>query len=184
MSIAPPSTPEQAQNHLPFHVMCNAKGKVYSYRLCVADVPSPLDRLYRVHASRAARSPINADLIYNVMPLFVGNHDFAGFCNDASKMTAQKRAGGLGEFNTRREVYSADVVDEGEGNLKLVFHLDGALYRMVRNMVGAVLAVAAGRVGTETVEKILDTGTRDTSKIHCAPPHGLTLETVHFEGYE
>lgn len=163
--------------------MLNAKGKVYSYRLCVGDVPNPLDRLYRVHASRAARARINAALIYQVMPRFVGKHDFAGFANDADKKAAQQLAGGFGKFNTWREVYSADVVNEGGGNLRLVFHLDGALYRMVRNMVGTVLSVAAGRVGSEVVDEIFRTGVRDTSKIYCAPPHGLTLDNVIYDGY-
>lgn len=184
MSLAPPCTAEQADKRLPWHVMLNASGKVYSYRLCVGDVPNPLDRLYRVHANRAARARINVGLIYEVMPRFVGNHDFAGFANDADKKAAHKLAGGFGKFNTWREVYSADVVDEGGGNLKLVFHLDGALYRMVRNMVGTVLSVAAGRVGSEVVDEIFRTGVRDTSKIYCAPPHGLTLENVIYDGYE
>lgn len=183
MSLAPPCTPEQAEQHLPWHVMLNAKAKIYSYRLCVEDVQNPLDRMYRVHANRAARARVNADLIHDVMPLFVGKHNFAGFANDADKFAAQKMAAGLGEFNTWREVYSADVIDEGGGNLRLVFHLNGALYRMVRNMVGTVLAVASGRVGNEVVHDIFRTGVRDTRNIYCAPPHGLTLDSVVYDGY-
>lgn len=146
-------------------------------------VPSPLDRLFRVHASYAAQAPINVDLLYQTVPLFVGKHDFAGFSNEAKKRAAKKKADGFGDFNTWREVYSAEIVDEGGGNLRIVFHLDGALYRMVRNMVGTMLAVAAGRVGLETVEEIFRSGARDNIRIYPAPPHGLTLETVNYDGY-
>lgn len=168
---------------MPWSSMLNALGKVYSYRLFVGEIPSPLDRLYRVHANHAARAPIDVERLTRAMKLFVGEHDFAGFSNEMDKRTALRKADGFTEFNTRRTVYSADVVDEGGGNLRLVFHLDGALYRMVRNMVGTLLAIAAGRVEIDVIEEIFRTGVRDSRRIYAAPAHGLTLETVHYDGY-
>lgn len=183
MSQAPRATPEQEKQGLPWHVMLNARGKVYRYRLFVGDIPSPLNRLYRVHAAKAARAPINVDLLYETLPLFVGKHDFAGYSNQADKRAAQKLASGAGEFNTWRELYHAEIVDEGGGNISIDFHLDGALYRMVRNIVGTMLSVAAGRIGVETIEEIFETGARDSSKVYAAPPNGLTLQTVHYDEY-
>lgn len=183
MSVAPPRAPWQVENGWPWSSMLNAHGKIYSYRLFVGQVPSPLDRLYRAHASQAARSPINVDLLYKTIPKFVGEHDFAGFSNEAEKRATLKKEDGLGEFNTRRTVYSAGVVDEGGGNIRMEFHLDGALYRMVRNMVGTLLAVAAGRVEPEVIDEIFRTGVRDSCLIYAAPAHGLTLETVVYDGY-
>lgn len=163
--------------------MLNARGKRYSYRLFVGEVPNPLDRLYRAHASQAAGSPIDVERLYRTMPKFVGEHDFAGFSNEVDKRAILKRKDGLGDFNTRRTVYSAKIVDEGGGNIRLEFHLDGALYRMVRNMVGTLLAVAAGRLEPEIVDEIFRTGVRDSCLIYAAPAHGLTLETVIYDGY-
>lgn len=183
MSVAPPSSPSQAERDLPWSSMLNARGKVYSYRLFVGQVPSPLDRLYRVHASHAARAPINVELIYQALPLFVGEHDFAGFSNEMDKRAAVRRAEGFADFNTRRTVYSADVVDEGGDNIRFEFHLDGALYHMVRNMVGTLLAIGAGRVEPQVIEDIFRTGVKDCHRIYPAPAHGLTLETVHYDGY-
>lgn len=163
--------------------MINADGKIYSYRLFVGQVPSPLDRLYRAHASHAAKSPIDVELLYKTIPKFVGEHDFAGFSNEADRRATLKMKDGLGEFNTRRTVYTAEIIDEGGGNIRMEFHLDGALYRMVRNMVGTLLAVAAGRVEPEVVDEIFSTGVRDSCLIYAAPAHGLTLETVLYDGY-
>lgn len=183
ISHAPPASLAQQKQGLPWHVMLNTRGKVYSYRLFVGDVPSPLDRSYRVHASKAAKAPINVNSLYETIPHFVGRHDFAGFSNQLEKRAAMKAADGAGHFNTWRELYHAEVVDEGGGNIRLDFYLDGALYRMVRNMVGTMLAVAAGRVGVEVVEEIFQKGWRDASKVYSAPPHGLTLETVKYDDY-
>lgn len=185
MSVAPPCTAWQAEKGFPWSSMLNAKGKVYSYRLFVGKIPSPLDRLYRAHANQAARATIeNADLFYKVMPLFVGKHDFVGFSNEVDKITTSMRVEGVGEYNTFRTVYSAKVVDEGAGNFRLDFHLDGALYRMVRNIVGTMLAISAGRVGPEVVEEIFRTGAKDSNLISSAPAHGLTLETVYYDDFE
>ena len=183
MTVPPPCSPWQAERGLPWSSMLNAQGKVYSYRLFVGEIPNPLDRLYRVHASHAARAPIDADRLNRAIKLFVGEHDFAGFSNEMDKRTALKKADGYAEFNTRRTVYSADVVDEGGGNLRLVFHLDGALYRMVRNMVGTLLAIAAGRVELDVIDEIFRRGVRDSRRIYAAPALGLTLETVLYDGY-
>lgn len=183
MSCAPPPTSAQAERGLPFHAISNARGKIYSYRLFVGDIPSPLERNFRVHAAKAARAPIKVHLLYETLPLFVGKHDFAGFSNQAEKRAAQKIAGGAKQYNTWREVHHAEIVDEGGGNLRIDFHLDGALYRMVRNIVGTMLAVAAGRLEVHSVEEIFEKGFRDRSKVHSAPPQGLTLETVHYDNY-
>lgn len=163
--------------------MLNAEGKVYTYRLFVGEVMNPLDRLYRAHASQAARAPVDIDRLYEAMPLLVGEHDFAGFSNEIDRRAAIRRAEGFEEYNTRRTVHSANIVDEGGGNIRLDFHLNGALYRMVRNMVGTLLAIAAGRMEEEVIQEIFRTGVRDSHGIYSAPAHGLTLETVRYDGY-
>ena len=46
---------------------------------------------------------------------------------------------------TRRLVRSIELVDEGQGRLRVDFHLQSALYKMVRNMVGLLLLVGWNR---------------------------------------
>ncbi|CAM9674365.1 unnamed protein product, partial [Phaeothamnion confervicola] len=88
---------------------------------------------------------------------------------------------------------SVQVVDEGGGNVRLDFWLDGALYRMVRNIVGYAVAVATpagavgigggGGIGMAAIAEALETGVRDTNAARSAPAHGLTLERVTYDAY-
>jgi tRNA U38,U39,U40 pseudouridine synthase TruA len=41
---------------------------------------------------------------------------------------------------TVRSIRKIEVIEEGDGKYRLDFYLDGALYRMVRKLVGAFLA--------------------------------------------
>src|SRR5690606_6216232 len=56
---------------------------------------------------------------------------------------------------------------------------DGFLYRMVRNIVGALVAVGAGRHDPEWPARVL-AGRRREDGAATAPPQGLTLWTVDY----
>jgi len=65
-------------------------------------------------------------------------------------------------------------------------HLNGALYCMVRNIVGACLQVSCGKLTANEVRTFLEPGSavsRHKSRIITAPAHGLTLENVFYENY-
>jgi tRNA U38,U39,U40 pseudouridine synthase TruA len=58
---------------------------------------------------------------------------------------------------------------------------DRFLYKMVRNIVGTIIAVACGHVEIEEVRIALDTGKwRDKVTRICAPARGLTLHHVYY----
>lgn len=58
---------------------------------------------------------------------------------------------------------------------------DRFLYKMVRNIVGTIIAVACGHVELEEVRIALDTGRwRDKVTRICAPGRGLTLHHVYY----
>ena len=78
------------------------------------------------------------------------------------------------------------VDDEGGGRYCLNFYLDGALYKMVRNIVGAILAVSAGKMPLAHLEGLLDgsiTRADLRSTWNAAPAHGLCLERVFYDDY-
>ena len=80
-----------------------------------------------------------------------------------------------------RTIYDVSVITEGDGLYKFNFHLQGALYKMVRNMVGAALDVARGDVELSELRRLLDEGPpRKENKSKPAPAHGLCLETVYY----
>ena len=130
----------------------------------------------------------------------MGTHDFRAFGNKIESTNRDYRAAheagslsscSITEVNTLRTVHSVDVIAEGDGYWRVEFHLQSALNRMVRNMVGSSLAVAVGHLAREEVVRLLhqepSSATQGTPctrwdlKARPAPPEGLTLEHVYYE---
>ncbi|EKX40000.1 hypothetical protein GUITHDRAFT_113994 [Guillardia theta CCMP2712] len=115
-----------------WHAIYSARKKLYSYRIFIGKVQDPITRHSRHHEYRN----VDLDLLREVAAMFEGTHDFSAFSNTR---------GDNSTMDTVRTIYRVGVVFEGEGNVRLDFELDGALYKMVRNIVGTILAVG----GTE-----------------------------------
>jgi tRNA pseudouridine38-40 synthase len=80
---------------------------------------------------------------------------------------------------TTRVVRDIIIVEEGDSRLRVDFHVKSALYKMVRNMVGLLMYVGAGRAEPADVAALL--AARDREKLpQPAPAHGLTLESVYY----
>ena len=76
------------------------------------------------------------------------------------------------------------MVDEGNDNYRVDFLLKGALYKMIRSMVGTVIDVCRGNLGEERFQSLVLGGgshSRDNNRCKPAPPQGLTLEHVYFD---
>lgn len=94
-----------------------------------------------------------------------------------------------------RTVYSINLVNEGRGNYRIDILLKGALYKMVRNIVGTSLEVAKGRMEEAQLLRMLhhkfdvERGGEGANKRYmrkdnkCKPAaaEGLTMEMVYFE---
>jgi tRNA pseudouridine38-40 synthase len=111
-----------------FHARRSAQGKSYRYELDTAVVQLPMRRRYAGHWPER----LDAAAVEAVAALFVGRHDFAALAS----------AGG-GVKTTVRSVRQAAVRFEGE---TLVFEVegDGFLRKMVRSMVGGLIAAGRG----------------------------------------
>ena len=118
---------------------------------------------------------------------FEGTHDFRAF----SGAIEQKEKHEGRQVGTVRTVYKVDFINEGHGLYRIDFLLQGALYKMVRNMVGTALDVSRGRLEEDTFLGLLhhnisdehvDQFVRDDNPCKPAPPEGLTLERVYFDG--
>ena len=104
----------------------------------------------------------------------VGRHDFAAFA-----------AAGSSARSTVRTVFSLRVEEGAEpvGGPGRLVHVwvegDGFLYRMVRNVVGSLVEVGAGRRPPRWVQQVLR-GRRRERAAPTAPPEGLTLWLVRY----
>jgi tRNA pseudouridine38-40 synthase len=106
---------------------------------------------------------------------FEGEHDFAGL-----------QCTGSAVASTRRTLYAVTVHQGGivgpydAADLwRIEFHGNGFLYKMVRNMTGALIDIARGAVPEQRLEELL--ASPGPFHGHTAPAHGLTLVEVAYE---
>ena len=174
---APAPQAWQAREGLPWHAIANAAGKRYAYRLTARrGSADPLGRLYRGHVAYRA---VDFGRLDDALACFVGEHDFAAFANNAPGFDPSGNA-----RSTTRAIRSATLLDEGGGDATLTFELDGALYKMVRNVVGAAVAVADGALHRDAIPALLAPGARRADNpAKAAPACGLCLEEVYYDDY-
>lgn len=147
-----------------FHARYSARSKIYHYHLHLDRVADPFSRLYRAQVF----VPIHLERLKIAAQLFLGTHDFSAFAN--SKETKSD--------DTIRTLYRLDVVEQ-KGGVRLEFEGDGFLYKMVRNITGTLLDIAAGRFEPEEVAVML--ASKDRRKAGAAAPsHGLFLMEVRY----
>lgn len=149
-----------------FHARYSAKGKVYHYHLHLDQVMDPFKRFYSWHVHR----PIDLELLKKACQYFVGTHDFTSFANEAHSGSAAR--------NPVRTIYRIDIVEES-GGLRFEFEGDGFLYRMVRNIVGTVVAVASGKRPLGDIPELFKLKDRSKASVG-APSRGLFLVRVNY----
>lgn len=157
-----------------------AKGKLYSYRFCAAHAVDPLQRHYRYHEWRASRKGFSEARLREAAARFVGSHDFTAFTN-----TSMPPPGILPPvlINPIRTIHYAEVIDEGNGMFKINFSIDGAMYRMIRNIVGTILNVAVGKLDISEIDLLFES--RDRRLVpKSAPALGLCLEEVYYDDWK
>lgn len=193
-----------------WHAMYNSLGKLYTYRFSTKRVADPLQRLTRAHV----RDPLDIDTLYRLTSLFEGTHDFQVkhntqpslisiitinhllypsslylyIQNFANRLEHKRKMSKKGaDFTSIRTVTSVQLIEEeeGEGHYRLEVRLEGALQRMVRNMMGGLWSVAKGDMEEEELKRALYGPVYPTgrSPIRAAPAHGLTLEMVYYDDY-
>jgi tRNA pseudouridine38-40 synthase len=98
----------------------------------------------------------------------VGEHDFASFTSNP----------GYERETTIRHMRRVSIVRHGAA---LTFHFtaDGFLYRMVRNLVGALVKVGQGRISPHDFTGILKAQSRSAAPA-TAPACGLYLMRVSY----
>jgi len=107
--------------------------------------------------------------IAETLPWFEGRHDFKAFCipRDDGRHT-------MCELHLARAVETPDGVD-------LWIRGDRFLHRMVRSIVGFCMDVSRGSMGRGEFERMI--GGERVEPRFWAPPDGLTLERVGYEGW-
>ncbi|MEO6243820.1 MAG: tRNA pseudouridine(38-40) synthase TruA [Opitutaceae bacterium] len=146
-----------------FHARFSAKRKRYDYFVHLGDA-DPFTRPYCWPVLR----PLNLEAMREAAAVLVGRQDFRAFIvlNNTRRQ------------NTLREVTRLDVVKVGR-RIRLTVEAPGFLYKMVRSLVGALVAVGEGRLSVAEVRGLLATGVR-TPVVKTAPAQGLFLTKVFY----
>lgn len=146
-----------------FHSRFSATGKVYIYHILNRPYPSALQNRF----SWYIRCPLDIALMNDAASHLIGEHDFSSF-----------RASSCGAPHPVKTVKTARFSREVD---LLVFEVEatGFLHHMVRNIVGTLVDVGAGRRTAGSFRELLDLKDRRLAGV-TAPPHGLFLKDVKY----
>lgn len=157
-----------------FDARGSALGRTYRYSVEARRFTDPLLR----HSSWHVIRPLDLDLMTSVTNQIVGGHDFSAFCRCKTYTTDD----GTFVASRFRRVAAADWVRvEGDPEL-LRFWITANAFcqQMVRSLVGALVAVGAGKMTPETFSHFLTLSQR-SDLVPVAPPHGLVLWNVEYQ---
>ncbi len=156
-----------------FHSRFDALGKTYCYDLCLTPIQNPLQRLYCAHVPR----PFQLEPVAACLDLLTGTHDFAAFEGSGSR--DRTHSSGRGAIRTLREAQCFPLAG-CPAHFRFRFTGDGFLRHMVRNLVGTLLEVAAGKYGPQEFQDILTSGDRGRAG-PTAAARGLCLHRLYYD---
>jgi tRNA pseudouridine38-40 synthase len=148
-----------------FHARACATSKTYRYVIWNAP-DCPLEQVGRVWHIPSA---LHVEAMRAACPLFLGELDFASF----AKKPNFKQA------TTVRHIKHIELNDEAP-IIEIIICADGFLYKMVRNIVRAIVKVGEGRTDLSQLKEIIAAKDRRAAP-GTAPASGLFLEAVYFD---
>jgi tRNA pseudouridine38-40 synthase len=154
---------EAAEAPRGFHPRKDAVSKVYRYELDCGGVPLPQRR----RTAAFIPSRLDEGAVREAAALYLGRHDFASLAS----------AGGSAK-TTVRTVVRSEAVFSG-ATLVYETEADGFLRKMVRSMVGGLIAAGRGTMRVEDLARALEARDRRAWPAP-APAGGLTLVRVTY----
>jgi len=145
-----------------FHPRYDAVSREYVYTIYDAPVRHPLERLYALHVA----GPLDVMSMNAAAATLVGEHDFAAFGSPTT-----------GEVTVRR-MWRAQV-SAAPPLIRVELEANGFLYRMVRSIVGTLLAVGRGGMTLDEFRGVLESRNRSRAEAG-VPAHGLCLTHVSY----
>lgn len=166
-----------------FHPRYDAVSREYVYTIYNAPVRHPLWRRYALHVAE----PLDVAAMNAAAAMLVGEHDFAAFGQPTVGEVTVRR---MMRAECRAELPSpegetpspAPPFFVGLGGQRLVrvgLEANGFLYRMVRSIVGTLLAVGRGAMTLEQFRAVLESRDRSLAGA-VVPPQGLCLTRVKY----
>ena len=149
-----------------FHPRFSATSKHYRYLVLARRERSPRWDAWSWHRP----VPLDRAAMATAAAAFRGEHDFGGF--RSIRCVAR---------TTVRRIDAIDLSDPEPGLLALDVRGNAFLHNMVRIVAGTLIQVGLARIDPADVPAIIASGDR-TRAGPTAPPHGLTLIAVGYDG--
>ena len=146
-----------------FHARFAATRKRYEYRLHLGDA-DPFTRPF----CWAKRQPLDLAAMAAAADVLRGRHDFRAF----TALNGPEREDTMRDLGVLRVTRRGRVI-------RVVAEAEGFLYKMMRSLVGALVAVGEGKLTPAQVREIL-ASRRRTALVKTAPPQGLFLMKVFY----
>jgi tRNA pseudouridine38-40 synthase len=146
-----------------FHARYMVKEKIYEYIINMGEY-NPLERNYVYQYNRL----LNVRNIKKALQYLIGEHDFKAFASSEDKRD-----------NCVRTIYHIKVQRKKQ-KLIITFCGNGFLKYMIRNIIGMVLLIGAGKKEKTDMLKVLEGKDRNRASI-TASPVGLYLKKVTYK---
>jgi tRNA pseudouridine38-40 synthase len=148
-----------------FHARYSASGKLYEYHLLNRSERAPLlrERAWMLYQS------LDLAAMTDAAGCLIGAHDFSSF-----------ETGPTDNENPQCRLEQLDLRREGD-LIVLAFYADRFLKQMVRSIVGTLVEIGQGKRSAADMRTVL-AGRSRTAAGRTAPPHGLYLVRVDYDG--
>lgn len=148
-----------------FHAQYSVKEKTYRYTI----INSPIRSVFLRERAYFYFRNLNISIMRKAAKDLIGRHDFKAF-QAHDPLRADKSS-----VRTIKKI----VITKDKNLIYIDVTADGFLYKMVRNIVGTLLATGSGLIPKDAIPAILKS--KDRNQAHnTAPAHGLCLMSVKY----
>ncbi|MCL4394967.1 MAG: tRNA pseudouridine(38-40) synthase TruA [Chloroflexi bacterium] len=162
-AVLPPDVALRALRTVPptFSARFDAHSRSYRYTILNHPVRSPLAERYALRVPE----PLDVGAMDTATSLLIGRHDFGPFGRPP-----------YGN-NAVREMHRARAQRSGD-RITIDLEANAFLYRMVRRIVGTLIAVGNGALSVAEFGQVLEDKRRARDSV---PPHGLCLTAINYD---
>jgi tRNA pseudouridine38-40 synthase len=154
-----------------FHARFAARSKIYRYLIINSAIPSVFLERFALRVSY----PLSVLSMKQAAGSLVGRYDFRSFC--ASGSSAKDTVRTVANLSIKKLKFP--LLAKGGYLIVIEIEANGFLYNMVRNIVGTLIQVGAGKLRATDVKKILLAKNRKMAG-PTAPAKGLCLVEVKY----
>lgn len=174
----------------PFHPTLSANFKTYQYHFSVGPRHDPTQWRFVWHVYAMSNPDVpstgvacNETAMQHACRTIQGQHNFVAF-QGAARGADDKRKRDRQNTECTIQSIKIRVVSVQNETTRYVIDITGDrfLYKMVRFIVGSIVAVGRDKLTVESLQHMLSCGERsNVPNFQCAPAHGLVLTEVHYE---